>query len=456
MADIPVKSIADIEVKSEVSDNDKILILDSVSEEARLASKEELKGDKWDTWEKWDKGDKWDTGASIVEAEFVWNDMVFTKDDENTVVLQNAKTELKWDKWEKGDKWDKGEKWDQWPAWPWSWDVLWPSSATDWNIALFDWTTGKLLKDWNKKISDFATSTQWWKADTALQPNDAISKLNNDSWFQTQQQVNSAISTAIAGKQDNLSNMSTAEWQWGIAETQRTMTAKNLKEIIQYYTSTFITNSVSDLTNYYLKSETYTKSEVASLIWSIQQFHYEIFANISDVTTPASNVLYLIWPKGSGSDLYEEYVYTTQFIKIWETSIDLSQYVTITALNTALASYVTSSALTTILNDYVTSTDLSTTLQDYVTSSSLATTLNDYATTNAMNQALANKITNPSWWTEWQVLTKTQNWESWSTPQTITVDDTMSDSSPNPVQNQVVKWYIDDMVWDIETLLANI
>jgi hypothetical protein len=46
MADIPVKSIADIEVKSEVSDNDKILILDSVSEEARLASKEELKGDK--------------------------------------------------------------------------------------------------------------------------------------------------------------------------------------------------------------------------------------------------------------------------------------------------------------------------------------------------------------------------------------------------------------------------
>jgi hypothetical protein len=46
MADIPVKSIADIEVKSEVSDNDKILILDSETEEARLASKTDLKGDK--------------------------------------------------------------------------------------------------------------------------------------------------------------------------------------------------------------------------------------------------------------------------------------------------------------------------------------------------------------------------------------------------------------------------
>ena len=50
MSDIttPVKPISEIEVKSEVSENDKILILDSVSEEARLASKEELKGDKGD------------------------------------------------------------------------------------------------------------------------------------------------------------------------------------------------------------------------------------------------------------------------------------------------------------------------------------------------------------------------------------------------------------------------
>jgi hypothetical protein len=49
---IPVKPINEIEEKSEVSINDKILILDSVSEEARLASKDELKGDKGD------KGDK--------------------------------------------------------------------------------------------------------------------------------------------------------------------------------------------------------------------------------------------------------------------------------------------------------------------------------------------------------------------------------------------------------------
>lgn len=78
--DVPVKPISAIEVKEEVSENDKILILDSSSNEARLASKEELRGEKWDTWPQGIKGDTWD----------------------------------KWDKGDKGDKWDKGDKGDTW------------------------------------------------------------------------------------------------------------------------------------------------------------------------------------------------------------------------------------------------------------------------------------------------------------------------------------------------------
>ena len=30
----------------------------------------------------------------------------------------------------------------------WMWDVVWPEWATDWNLAVFDGTTGKLIKDW--------------------------------------------------------------------------------------------------------------------------------------------------------------------------------------------------------------------------------------------------------------------------------------------------------------------
>lgn len=115
----------------------------------------------------------------------------------------------------------------------------------------------------------------------------------------------------------------------------------------------YITKSVDDLVSYYLKSETYTKTEVANLIAAIQQFHYEIYASTSDVTSPQGNVLYLIGPIGTGSDKYEEYVYDSTkqepWVKIGDTSIDLSGYVTITALNTALADYTTTANLTTLL-----------------------------------------------------------------------------------------------------------
>lgn len=119
--------------------------------------------------------------------------------------------------------------------------------------------------------------------------------------------------------------------------------------------SQFITKSVNDLTNYYLKSETYTKDEVASLIGAIQQFHYEIAASTSAVTDPSNNVLYLIGPTGSGADKYEEYVYDAtkpvaeRWVKIGDTSIDLSGYVTTQALNTALAAYTTTNDLATLL-----------------------------------------------------------------------------------------------------------
>lgn len=122
--------------------------------------------------------------------------------------------------------------------------------------------------------------------------------------------------------------------------------------------SGFITISVNNLVNYYLKSETYTKQEVQALIAAIQQFHYEIYASTSDVTSPQGNVLYLIGPTGTGADKYEEYVYAnSQFVKIGDTSIDLSGYYTsqqtdsaITqALNTALADYTTTAALTLLL-----------------------------------------------------------------------------------------------------------
>ena len=55
----------------------------------------------------------------------------------------------------------------QWWSWCWNWDVAWPASSTDWDVVLFDWVTGKLIKDsWvqlSSKLDATALSdTAYW------------------------------------------------------------------------------------------------------------------------------------------------------------------------------------------------------------------------------------------------------------------------------------------------------
>ena len=44
-----------------------------------------------------------------------------------------------------------------------TWDVVWPASSTDWHLAVFDWVTGKLIKDWWAVPTWF---NPWWIATT--------------------------------------------------------------------------------------------------------------------------------------------------------------------------------------------------------------------------------------------------------------------------------------------------
>lgn len=55
------------------------------------------------------KGDKGETGASIITAKFNNNDILFTKDDSLTVVLKDAKNELKGDQGIQGEKGETGD-----------------------------------------------------------------------------------------------------------------------------------------------------------------------------------------------------------------------------------------------------------------------------------------------------------------------------------------------------------
>ena len=84
----------------------------------------------------------------------------------------------------------------------------------------------------------------------------------------------------------------------------------------------YVTTAVCDLCNYYLKCETYTKAEVDC---AISNFWW--FCVVSELpSTWSSNLIYLKWPIGCWEDKYEEWIYNSCWILIWETSPDLSNY----------------------------------------------------------------------------------------------------------------------------------
>lgn len=87
----------------------------------------------------------------------------------------------------------------------------------------------------------------------------------------------------------------------------------------------FITNAVSDLVNYYKKTETFTKDEILARLNAIKTIKFEIYASLDNITEPQTNVIYLI---GTQSP-YKEYAYIegVGFEIIGSTDIDLSNYV---------------------------------------------------------------------------------------------------------------------------------
>ena len=144
-------------------------------------------------------------------------------------------------------------------------------------------------------------------------------------------------------------------------DTEMSDTSENpvQNKVITQAISGFITNSVDDLINYYLKSETYNKTEVDSLIAAVNQFSYEVAASLPTASASTMYKIYLIpSSRPETQNVKDEYItirsgsegsYTYSWEQIGSTAIDLSDYVTTSALNTALAAYTTTAQLNTLL-----------------------------------------------------------------------------------------------------------
>lgn len=189
---LPVKPISEIEEKAQVWADDRILILDADTEEARLASKDELKGDKGDQWDPWTPWAAATITVGSTSTWAAWTPASVTNSGTSSAAILNF-TIPKWDKWDQWNPWQDGQDGADWnwitsvtssKAWktttvtmnfdewdPYSFevedwadgvwgDVFWPSSSTDWHLVVFDWATWKSIKDWGAmptiptKVSD--------------------------------------------------------------------------------------------------------------------------------------------------------------------------------------------------------------------------------------------------------------------------------------------------------------
>lgn len=91
------------------------------------------------------------------------------------------------------------QNWTEYQIYAWWWaagagDVTWPSSATNWHLAVFDWATGKVIKDWG------AVPTV---------PTD-VSAFNNDSWYLT----SSTWVTTVNGNSWAVTVTEFSPWTW--------------------------------------------------------------------------------------------------------------------------------------------------------------------------------------------------------------------------------------------------
>lgn len=150
----------------------------------------------------------------------------------------------------------------------------------------------------------------------------------------------------------------------------------------------FIKNTASNLVNYYLKSDTYTKSEVNALIGKIIPFTIKKVSELPE--TGQDNIIYLV-PNTNGDEnnIYDEYLWLDgKWEPIGTTRIDLSDYYTIEQVNEKFVEKIAGKSLST--NDY-TNSDKEKVANAQPKEEGKGLSSNDY--TNEDKQKVANMLT---------------------------------------------------------------
>lgn len=148
--------------------------------------------------------------------------------------------------------------------------------------------------------------------------------------------------------------------------------------------SGFITNTVANLANYYLKTETYTKSEVQNLIGQISGLRLEKVNVLPQ--TGQTGIIYLV-PNTSQEqrNVFDEYIWIdNDWELIGSTEIDLTGYATETWVTAQISDFLTESQITNLVN---------TALANYYTKGQVDALLDDKADSSALTGYVSKTTT---------------------------------------------------------------
>ena len=213
----------------------------------------------------------------------------------------------------------------------------------------------------------------------------AIDLSNYYTKAQTNAEITAAINAALAA-------------YYTSTQTDAAIAAAIATAIANYYTKSqvdalianFITASVNDLVNYYLKSDTYTKAEVQQLIDAVKQFTYVSVAELPTASADTMNKIYLVPSTNPETkNVKDEYITiattdqgttTYSWEQIGTTTVDLSGYSTTEQMNAAIAN-----AIATALANYYTKSQTMTSAE---IEAAISAALLTYSTTSEMNTAI--------------------------------------------------------------------
>lgn len=149
------------------------------------------------------------------------------------------------------------------------------------------------------------------------------------------------VTEVVTALRSSLSTLTTGLADTNKAVELRLKTADLPTKLDEYRSAKgLIDKTVSDLVNYYNKSQTLTKDEINAIVSAIPKFKIEVVtslptSNISDTT------VYLVKSGDDDSNLYTEYIRAGgNWEKLGTQTVDLTGYATEAWVNDILASYV--------------------------------------------------------------------------------------------------------------------